>query len=70
MRRATYDSLMLIHQRYGSREFGKMSQKLLAISFRSAGFGHIVERGPHRTLVTQGGVYSALHASWAAQQRG
>ena len=32
--------------------------------------GHIVERGPHRDLVTQGGVYSALHASWAAQQRG
>ena len=32
--------------------------------------GHIVERGPHRALVTQGGVYSALHASWAAQQRG
>jgi len=32
--------------------------------------GRIVERGPHRVLVRQGGVYSALHASWAAQQRG
>ena len=32
--------------------------------------GHIVERGPHRELVGRGGVYSALHASWAAQQRG
>jgi ATP-binding cassette subfamily B protein len=32
--------------------------------------GRIVERGPHRDLVQQGGVYAALHASWAAQQRG
>jgi putative ABC transport system ATP-binding protein len=32
--------------------------------------GRIVERGPHRVLVQQGGVYAALHASWAAQQRG
>ncbi|GAB3445536.1 ABC transporter ATP-binding protein [Phycicoccus ginsengisoli] len=32
--------------------------------------GRIVERGPHRELVDRGGVYSALHASWAAQQRG
>jgi putative ABC transport system ATP-binding protein len=32
--------------------------------------GRIVERGPHRALVGQGGVYAALHASWAAQQRG
>jgi putative ABC transport system ATP-binding protein len=32
--------------------------------------GRIVERGPHRVLVRQDGVYAALHASWAAQQRG
>jgi ATP-binding cassette, subfamily B, bacterial len=32
--------------------------------------GRIVERGPHHLLVDQGGVYAALHASWAAQQRG
>lgn len=32
--------------------------------------GRIVERGPHRVLVRQGGLYAALHASWAAQQRG
>jgi len=30
--------------------------------------GRIVERGPHRELVTRDGVYAALHASWAAQQ--
>ena len=33
--------------------------------------GRIVQRGPHRELVQdQDGVYAALHASWAAQQRG
>jgi putative ABC transport system ATP-binding protein len=32
--------------------------------------GRIVERGHHRDLVDAGGVYSRLHASWAAQQRG
>ncbi|GAA2039956.1 ABC transporter ATP-binding protein [Catenulispora yoronensis] len=31
--------------------------------------GQIVERGPHRELVTAGGVYSRLHESWARQQR-
>ena len=31
--------------------------------------GRVVQRGPHRTLVTQPGVYARLHASWIAQRR-
>jgi putative ABC transport system ATP-binding protein len=31
--------------------------------------GHVVQRGPHRRLVAEGGVYGRLHASWVAQQR-
>lgn len=30
--------------------------------------GRIVQRGPHATLVAEGGVYGRLHASWVAQQ--
>jgi ATP-binding cassette, subfamily B, bacterial len=32
--------------------------------------GRIVQRGSHRELVAQGGVYGRLHASWVAQQTG
>ncbi|MCY7372394.1 MAG: ABC transporter ATP-binding protein/permease [Spirochaetaceae bacterium] len=31
--------------------------------------GRIVERGHHSELVSAGGIYSRLHASWSAQQR-
>ncbi|MGZ4497835.1 MAG: ABC transporter ATP-binding protein [Nocardioides sp.] len=30
--------------------------------------GRVVQRGPHRELVGQDGVYAGLHASWMAQQ--
>ncbi|HLS45568.1 MAG TPA: ATP-binding cassette domain-containing protein, partial [Ornithinicoccus sp.] len=32
--------------------------------------GRIVGVGPHRELVGAGGVYTRMHASWAAQQEG
>src|SRR5438105_6644231 len=45
MRQATYDCLCRLHERYGPREFGKLCQKFLAISYRLAGFCHVTERG-------------------------
>jgi hypothetical protein len=45
MRRATCEWLNLLYKRYDPREFGKLCQKLLAISYRQAGFIHVVERG-------------------------
>jgi hypothetical protein len=45
MRRATYEWLNLLYNHYGPREFGKLCQKLVAISYRRAGFIHVVERG-------------------------
>lgn len=45
MRLATYEWLMPLRGRYGPREFGKLCQKLLAITFLRAGFAHVVERG-------------------------
>jgi hypothetical protein len=35
----------LLHDRFGPREFGKLCQKFLAITYRRAGFTHVVERG-------------------------
>jgi hypothetical protein len=45
VRRATYERLYLLYDRHGPREFGKLCQKLLAITYRRAGFIHVVERG-------------------------
>jgi hypothetical protein len=45
VRTPTYIRLRRLHERHGAREFGKISQKLLAMAYRLAGFGHVVERG-------------------------
>ena len=45
MKIETYERLRRLHERYGAQEFGKVCQKLLAISFGMAGYGHVVERG-------------------------
>lgn len=45
MKTETYERLKKLHDKYGAQEFGKLCQKLLAISFRMAGYGHVVERG-------------------------
>ena len=45
MKVKTYSSLHSLHEKYGPREFGKICQKLLAIAFCLAGYGHVVERG-------------------------
>jgi hypothetical protein len=45
MQRATYEYLKELYDRYDGREFGKLCQKFLAITYRRAGFGHVVERG-------------------------
>lgn len=45
METRTYELLECLYQEYGPREFGKLCQKLLAISFQMAGYSHIVERG-------------------------
>jgi Holliday junction resolvase len=45
MNTSTFRKLSELHQRHGAREFGKICQKLLALAFRAAGCGHVVERG-------------------------
>jgi hypothetical protein len=45
VQQTTYESMQRLHAKYGPREFGKLCQKLLALSYRRAGFVHIVERG-------------------------
>src|SRR5262249_24348581 len=41
----TYRLLKRLHCRHRPREFGKISQKLLAIAYRLTGFSHLVECG-------------------------
>jgi len=40
----TFQQLQQIHQKFGSRVFGKLAQKLLAITFIDVGSDHVVER--------------------------
>jgi hypothetical protein len=45
VRTPTYRRLKMLHHRHGAREFGKICQKLLAVTYRLAGFTHVIERG-------------------------
>jgi hypothetical protein len=45
MHRATYEWLRLLYGQFDAREFGKLCQKFLAITYRRAGFAHVVEPG-------------------------
>lgn len=41
----TFNRLEKIRNKFGSQQFGKIAQKLLALSFYEMGYTHIVERG-------------------------
>lgn len=45
MKRNTFNRLKKIRNKFGSQQFGKIVQKLLALSFYEMGYTHIVERG-------------------------
>ena len=45
MKTETYERLKGLYDKYGPQEFGKLCQKLLALSFQRGGYSHIVERG-------------------------
>jgi Holliday junction resolvase len=45
MKLRTYAKLRTLHDRFGPGVFGKIAQKLLALSFRATGATHVVERG-------------------------
>ena len=44
MRVQTLHNLFKLRDKYGSGPFGKITQKLLALSFREMGYTHVVER--------------------------
>ena len=53
-----FQKLRQLHKRYDPGPFGKIAQKLLAISFREMGYTHIVERsieGVDITMTGEGG---------------
>jgi hypothetical protein len=45
MKLRTYEKLRDLHHRFGPGVFGKIAQKLLALSLRNIGATHVVERG-------------------------
>jgi Holliday junction resolvase len=45
MKLRTYEKLATLHRHFGPGVFGKIAQKLLALSFRVTGATHVVERG-------------------------
>jgi hypothetical protein len=57
MQQATYVWLTRLYDRFGPREFGKLGQKLLAVTYRCAGFVHVVERGVQGVDVDAAGDY-------------
>ena len=52
---ATYFHIKDLHNKYGPREFGKIAQKLLALSLQKFGFTHIVERSVEGVDIDVGG---------------
>lgn len=44
MKPAIYESLRRLHEQFGSKEFGKIAQKFVAIAYASAGYEHVIER--------------------------
>src|SRR5262245_30961700 len=59
----TYRLLKALHRQHGAREFGKISQKLLAIAYRSAGFSHVIERGVQGVDVDAAGDFGEKYAT-------
>ena len=45
MNTSTFQRLQQIRHKFGPGIFGKIAQKLLALTFYEAGFCHVVERG-------------------------
>jgi Holliday junction resolvase len=45
MKTQMYEQLGKLLEKYGPQELGKLCQKFVAIGFRMAGYGHVVERG-------------------------
>jgi len=56
----TYDKLDTIYSKHGSKEFGKIIQKFLAISFLMDGYTHIEDRGVQGVDIDISGIKGKL----------